>query len=888
MYLEKLDIQGFKSFANKNTLVFPGMLNASKRGITAVVGPNGSGKSNVADSVRWALGEQSMKTLRGKKSEDIIFSGSDLKGKLGMAEVSMHLNNESKKAPIDYSQLVITRRLYRNGDSEYMINNNRVRLSDIQMLLAKAKFGQKTYSVIGQGMVEGFLNTTLSERKEFFDEATGVKQYQIKRDDSLNKLRSSYENLAQAQMLLTEIEPRLKSLTRQVNKLRKRDELEKELKVLQLQYYSSIWHELNSKFNEANNQFLELEKSKIVKDKKLVSLNQELEQMEQESVQESKFSELQAELNKKQEVRDEINRKLMKLEVQAEAKLESNGQFDLSFLINKKDELAEEIKQKEEEISNLEKNLVYDKEEAQELSDKKDEINQALKDINDDLLRIGQEAGSGNIKEVNKRLKMVQKKLLGLLEEEDIKKINKLVQEIEQELRDIISLSEEQEDSEGNSDIRRMDKVQEKLETLTKEKEEINAKINDNNLRISARSERVKLLQEQQENTKKELNDIKNKLEQKSGEFDFGKLNEEQKELRRQFEQIDKEMQEIREKIGESSQEEEKKKSRLFALQKETHKLQNEVNELNNQLNDIKVNSARHETKLEDLEIEIREELGSLKEVKEKRQELEQEIEVLKEKIGNLKRQLDQIGGIDPQIEEEYKETSERFEFLDGQVSDLTKAIESLEKIIKELDLIIKEQFDKEFKLIAKKFEEYFKILFNGGTAKIIKVMEEEKKKEEIGEEAEENKETEIDTKKDKNIDIADIKRIKFLQKHNATGLAGIEIQAVPPGKKIKSVAMLSGGERALTAIALICAIISANPSPFVVLDEVDAALDEANSERLAKILDELSHKTQFIIITHNRATMRKANILYGVTMANDGVSKLLSIKLEEAKKQIE
>lgn len=129
-----------------------------------------------------------------------------------------------------------------------------------------------------------------------------------------------------------------------------------------------------------------------------------------------------------------------------------------------------------------------------------------------------------------------------------------------------------------------------------------------------------------------------------------------------------------------------------------------------------------------------------------------------------------------------------------------------------------------------------------------------------------------------------DLKKIKFLQKHNATGLAGIEIQATPPGKKIKSISMLSGGERALTAIALICAIINSNPSPFVVLDEVDAALDEANSERLAKILDELSHKTQFIVITHNRASMRRANILYGVTMGDDGVSKLLSIKLEEAK----
>ncbi len=221
---------------------------------------------------------------------------------------------------------------------------------------------------------------------------------------------------------------------------------------------------------------------------------------------------------------------------------------------------------------------------------------------------------------------------------------------------------------------------------------------------------------------------------------------------------------------------------------------------------------------------------------------------------------------------------------MSNQVNDLLSTGASLEKVIEELDATIKERFDKEFKVISQKFEEYFKILFNGGVAKIIKVMTDEEDEEIIS-----SKQTGGATKSDENTENITIvgqklKRIKFLQKYNATGLAGIEIQATPPGKKIKSITMLSGGERALTAIALICAIISANPSPFVVLDEVDAALDEANSERLAKILDDLSHKTQFIVITHNRASMLRAAVLYGVAMQDDGVSKLLSIKLEDAK----
>ena len=291
----------------------------------------------------------------------------------------------------------------------------------------------------------------------------------------------------------------------------------------------------------------------------------------------------------------------------------------------------------------------------------------------------------------------------------------------------------------------------------------------------------------------------------------------------------------------------------------------------------IKINSTRFETKLEDLEAEIREELKSLKDIKNKEAETAGPPESLKGEIGVLKRQLEMIGGIDPEIENEYNETKERFDFLSGQINDFSLAVESLQKVIKELDINIKERFDKEFAKIAANFEKYFKILFNGGRARIIKVTEV------LAEDGVADPGAEAEIKTGEQIGLEDLKKIKFLQKHNATGLAGVEVQATPPGKKIKTVTMLSGGERALTAIALICAIINSNPSPFVVLDEVDAALDEANSERLAGILDELSHKTQFIVITHNRASMRKANILYGVTMGDDGISKLLSVKLEEA-----
>lgn len=885
MYLEKLEVQGFKSFAKKNELIFPGYLDKNKRGITSVVGPNGSGKSNVADAVRWALGEQSMKTLRGKKNQDVIFSGSDKKGSLGMAEVSLFLNNENppageagKKAAIDYSQIVITRRLYRNGDSEYMINNNRVRLSDIQMLLAKAKFGQKTYSVIGQGMVEGFLNTTLAERKEFFDEATGVKQYQIKRDESLSKLRSSYENLIQAQMLLTEIEPRLKSLTRQVNRLQKRDELEQELKGLQKKYYRYLWHENKDKFNKYNQSYLELEKDKFAKDKKLSSLSRELEELEKQSINNSGFSNLQEELNQAQSKKDEIAGRLHKLEAKLEMKLEASGKFDLSFLINKKEEIEREIEQIDEEIGNQKQKIKTYQEYNNELIEKRAHIDKELENFNNKLSKLRQEPQIEESKELAQELEEVIEELKKLEPETDLVKIKTALKKAEEKIRLIIKQNGKATQEEIRQKQDEWQEVHEKTKFLGVQKEDLINKINDNKLRISAREERVKLLEEKIRSQKQEAAEIGGKIKQNSGGIDTTEITkahtEYKKELNMQLEVI----KEIKEKLHRYNIEEERKRSKLFALQRELQNLQNEINIISHNLNEIKISSTRYETKLEDLEIEIREELGSIKEIKEKAVR-DLDLSEIKEKITQLKRQLELIGGIDPQVEEEYRETKERFDFLSGQVNDFTNAVSSLEKIIKELDVVIKDQFDKEFKEIAGNFEKYFKVLFNGGKAKIVKVMEEEKKQQES-----EDGESENTEKKDKTeMHLADLKKIKFLQKHNATGLAGIEIQATPPGKKIKTITMLSGGERALTAIALICAIISSNPSPFVVLDEVDAALDEANSERLSKILDELSHKTQFIVITHNRATMRRANILYGVTMGDDGVSKLLSIKLDEA-----
>lgn len=866
MHLERLEIQGFKSFATKNILTFPGLIEGNRRGLTAVVGPNGSGKSNIADAVRWALGEQSMKTLRGKKSEDVIFSGSDKKGKLGMAEVSLYLNNSDGRVPIEYSEVVLTRRLYRDGESEYLINNAKTRLLDVQILLAKANVGQKTYSVIGQGMVEGFLNTSLAERKEFFDEATGVKQFQIKRDDSLNKLRGSLEHLSQAEMLLGEIEPRLHHLTRQVNRLQKRGELESELHIMQLGYYRTVWHEINDRFKVANEKFLELEKQQKNKEKKLATLQSELTTLQRQSGVYQEFENVQAELATKQAAREKINTELAKIHARLELRLESEGKFEQAFFKKRLRELEREEIRLTTEVNSLEKSVAGYQKQVIQLEKERERLTTEIETLHESLGKNSDDHSDYRLQELKKRLGRSLDLLEAAEEIKDLTGIKTALQEIKIELAALQTLA-------GSLGLSASQQTQSALLNLTAQKEKILEELQTVHQNRAIAEERLRLMAI---NLNEVIAEKKITVTRVDGEKSLPS-EVDQDDLENKQAKLNNEIKHLQATLSAFNAKQSDQQQKLFTLQNSVQALQSELHQLLTEVNETKIESTRQETKLEDLEVEIRQQLGGLKEIRDARSSEEIDRFAVQEKITQLKRQLDLIGGIDPEIEQEYITTKERHDFLSQQVTDLLTTGESLEKIIEELDATIKERFDKEFKIISQKFEEYFKILFNGGNAKIIKVMTDDEETE-LGEEQLKNNKEEINT-----VAGTKLKRIKFLQKYNATGLAGIEIQATPPGKKIKSITMLSGGERALTAIALICAIISANPSPFVMLDEVDAALDEANSERLAKILDDLSHKTQFIVITHNRASMLRAAVLYGVTMQDDGVSKLLSIKLEDA-----
>jgi len=338
------------------------------------------------------------------------------------------------------------------------------------------------------------------------------------------------------------------------------------------------------------------------------------------------------------------------------------------------------------------------------------------------------------------------------------------------------------------------------------------------------------------------------------------------KKIDREINNIQSEIDSARKKIEEFNREEEDKKERIFALQDAMQAEQSHLNGVVEKRNEYRVSIAKLETRREDMRNEVYQEMKlSIESIIEKGFEKLNlnELDTAFSRIQKLKYKLSLIGGIDEDVVKEFVETKKRSEDLRVQLEDLQKAMDDLNDLVVELDKVMKKKRDKAFKQIKKEFSRFFALLFDGGKADIVELFDTE---EESGEPAE--------------IEDGDLENIEINKKQKKI-LQGIDIIACPPGKKIKNIQALSGGERTLTSIALVCAILHTNPSPFVVLDEVEAALDEANSLRFTKILRELAEDSQFVIITHNRATMHAADVLYGVTMGNDGVSKLLSVKID-------
>lgn len=755
MYLKKLELNGFKSFATKTVLDFLpdcDISNGGKCGITAIVGPNGSGKSNVADAIRWAIGEQSSKNLRGKKSEDVIFAGTEGKSKLGSASVTLYFDNTDKRIPIEFVEVAITRKVFRDGAGEYFINGSRVRLLDVVDLLAKAGVGRDSYCVITQGMSDAVLNATPLERRAIFEDAAGVKQYQIEKERALRKLESTKENLARVDALTVEIEPHLKNLRRQAEKAGQAKDIAARLRSKQELLYGYLWHLFTEERGGLLARRASIEVAIATFEKDVEALREETRQasvaMETNEAEDKMEQEIQA-------LREALNKLLREtsvLEGRKEIEIEKRKEreeieiipVDLHF-----------VQARLEEVGKLQLELIDKLSHAEKLEDLQD-IKEFATVIRQRIADLRAQAGEGSVK---------MKKVFALPDDER-----------------------------------------------------------------QASDERLAALES-------ELVALRQSVTEKQAEI------------------VTKQaaLAEIRE-AGRAERE------TFFANERSLREKEHLLNVKKDELNELKVGLARVEVREEDLTALVREELsvapetlvydGTLVE----RDKLERE-------VARLKVEVEHVGTIDPLIVDEFEETQKRFVFLTTESEDLKRAAVSLKEVIREMDQKIDAAFHEAFKEINKQFAEYFKIIFGGGKAslEIVKV----KARKNTDEPVEEEEPVDADSTPE-------------------AYEVGIEISACPPGKRIHNLSMLSGGERSLTSLALLFAIISHNPPPFAVLDEVEAALDEANSRRFSKMLSELSEHTQFIAITHNRATMAEAALLYGVTMAKDGISKLLSVRLDQ------
>jgi chromosome segregation ATPase len=758
MYLKSLTINGFKSFAKKGELEF-------STPITAIVGPNGSGKSNVAEAFRFVLGEQSIKSMRGKKGEDLIFNGSESISRMNRGSVSITLQNAEihgkRVFPLDFDEISIERVVHRDGTNEYILNGGKTRLKDVQELLAAANIGPTGHHIISQGEADRILSASPRERREMIEDALGLKVFQFKKAESERKLKKTQENIAQVESLRREVAPHLKFLERQVKKIERSLELQNELKTVYAEY-------LRREDTYIAHHYDRLTAERDVPVKRLEALKRELE--EAKSVLASRG-------------KDEKREALIALE------------GSMSTVRAKRQELTRVIGQLEGQILYLGRRIEDAKRKAETQEGTPIPFT-TLKSTADDI-----EAGVESAVQSN-----------------DTKNLVRMLRDVVTTLRTILKHAEKKvETSDSKDDEREYQSLQ-------------------SNKRV--RDEELIAVTKEEEQYRTEYEALKNAIDSDASrtretEHTMFALMQEEREVSSSLDHIDRELAHLerdRDDFKRELQEAVSLLGRDAALYYEFV-----VKDIDG--NEVARDSMIHEGRPTQHE---------------RRRNLEK-----------MKIRLEELGmGANDDVLKEYKDVKERDEFLVREVADLTESVAKLDELIKDLAEKLNEQFVTGIEKIGTEFNTFFTLMFGGGSAKLNRIKPKIPKRNED--------ESITHTEEEEIVEEGEVEE-------------GIELEVKLPNKKVSGLDMLSGGERALTSIALIFAMSQVNPPLFVILDETDAALDEANSRRYGDMISALAEKSQLILITHNRETMSRAGVLYGVTMAGDGVSKLLSVKFDEA-----
>jgi chromosome segregation protein len=878
MYLKRLEIHGFKSFAQKTTLEFT-------QGIIAVVGPNGSGKSNVADAIRWVLGEQSPKIIRGKKSDDMIFAGSDKKTRLGFAEVIATFDNRDRRIPLDAAEVSIGRRIDRSGESEYLLNGNRVRLLDIIDLVLRSSIGTSRYTVIGQGTIDNMILQGPAEIKNLVDEASGVKTYYIKRDRTLRRLEQTAQNLMRAEDLIAEIEPRLKSLRRQAKKMAARTEIERELKNYQKEFFGYTYWNLQIALAEVLGRLSAVEKRRKELEHRLSSERGKLESLEAGSHNDSvKYQNIQQQLKILQDQKNKLLEDLSVVRGKMQSQKTASGDPKT---------LLVELHQKGRQILEATEKMHAAAWEQQKTQENLQRQNAQIKEITEKLNQLyGRSKNPAQIDWAlfDLELKSLDDSFMAFCVALETAAAVQAVKTAAAGFKSGFNKFKDMAKNIVKDPEGALAAFQKELQQVLSQKEVLAEEIRKLELEWSRSKMSSDFLSKQitgLEQEKLHL-DLELKKAQSGSLDDFLKeLISEEDRLKKDLEKQGQEISRVEESLKAYYREEESRHKEVREAESAFRGHQDNLSKIKDEESAINIEKAKLDTQMQVLGEEVSRILGQDGTAELNKNKITNIQPQLEEKIMRLKNQLEMIGGMDELTQKEYRETEARYTNLSTQVEDLKKGMADLRGIMDELDGHIKEKFSESFHKINEKFEFYFRLLFNGGRAN-LSVMKEEGKAEELlidnnsarggftfGGNGSEDSEPQSELRPEE----------KLIEKYAkpASNIIGIDIKATPPGKKLSTIQALSGGERALTSIALLCSLLACFPSPFVVLDEVDAALDEANTIRFGQILATLANQTQFITITHNRETMAQSTMLYGVTMGDDGVSKLLSIKIDQA-----
>ena len=979
MYLKEIVASGFKSFADKIDIKLDNK-------ITCIVGPNGSGKSNIVDAVRWVLGEQSVKSLRGDGSmSDVIFSGSKSRNPLNVASVELVFDNTDHYLNVPYTEISIKRRVYRTGENEYFLNHERCRLRDINNLLMDTGMGKGSFNIISQGEVDKILSNSSYDRRIIFEEASGILKYKKRKEEALKRLDKTHNNLDRVNDIITELTDRLDPLKEQSEKaniyLENKKGLDK-YEVALLTYDIDTLNNnleiakskkekldeeilsLSTESNKNNSKYLE-ETNKLGKlSEELAKLQKELLKVTEEATRIEGEKNLLKERSKTTKEEDEIKENIRNL-IETREKLSGEE----SIISSKLNDIEDSFRNKDNELKEIENNLQSEQSKknmltsnyskaSQELislkyritnlrsqieqgADMPNSVRSVLKanelkgiyntignvlSIDEKYVKALNTAIAGNknfvitkdessakkaisylkdnhlgratffplsvIKEryidynslnllknsndflgvmsdlanYNKEFTPIIKNQLGtVIVSTNINSATNLSHMINQKYKivtldgDVVNVGGSLTGGSTNNTKsivilkQELSHLEEKFNNLQDEEKSIQEQLQINNKNISkieedtykVSKEKVSL-KEEYNNKKNELLEIKNKLLNIKKEYESleainnNNVSEKEEELIKKYhekialkEQIEfhitnlsKEIDELKDKEEKYQAEEKIKKSILHTKEKLSRELEIEINRIDVKLDNLLQNlSSEYEMTYDKARSEYI---------------LDIDPEEARRRVSTYKNNIKNIGMVNLDSIEEYKQVNSRFEFLNNQKSDLLKAEDSLLEIMNEMDEVMKEEFKNTFENIRVEFQKVFKELFMGGNADL-----------------------------------------KLTDSSNLLE-TGVDIVASPPGKKLTTITLLSGGEKTLTAISLLFAILNVRKVPFCLFDEVEAALDEANVGVVGKYLNNYQDKTQFLIITHKKKTMEYAHTLYGITMQESGVSKLVSVHLED------